>query len=79
MSTKSNKKITAPLKLYGWPQRSQNSNGFICFEWEEEDKTLLVEITPRGEARYYFETPTDEDEGVDTGRFDSIKQMLTRF
>lgn len=61
------------------PLIAANSNGFICFEWEEEDKTLLVEITPRGEARYYFETPTDEDEGVDTGRFDSIKQMLTRF
>lgn len=61
------------------PMIAANSNGFVCFEWDDDDKTLIVEITPRGEARYYFQSAIDEDEGVDSGRFDSIKHMLTRF
>ncbi len=61
------------------PMIAANSNGFVCFEWEDDDKTLIVEITPRGEARYYFQSAIDEVEGVDSGRFDLIKHMLTRF
>ena len=60
------------------PLIAVNASGNICFEWDTGSWLMNVEITPQGEAKYYYEKGDEEVESKDIGEYKTIIQYLTR-
>ena len=59
------------------PMIAGNACGNVCFEWDTGTWLMTVEITPQGEAKYYYEKDEEEVESKDR-EYKTIIQYLTR-
>ena len=59
------------------PCVTPHPNGNICFEWENDDRTLTVEIDAKGHCHYYYERNDIEEQDVSKD-FKYILQLVTK-
>lgn len=59
------------------PYITPHPNGHICFEWDDEERTLTVEVDAKGLCHYYYERKEVEEQGVSKD-FNHVLHLVTK-